>query len=312
MFLTSYLPAARAKLGIDVDDVQAVKPDIIYARGSGWGAEGPMRNVGGYDLASAWASSGIAYKTIQLDARRRPDGPLPQPPAFYDLQGGNTIAGAIGTALFKRERTGEGSVIDVSLMNVGMWSIAPDLVSAPYISELMKISRDRPRQPDHQLVPHVRRSLDLPRVPPGRPVLGRAVRRARSARPDRRRALRDMGVRYVHRAECVADLDAIFGARTLAEWMETLQDFSGVWAPVLNFQELHEHPQVEPNGFLPTVTGLDGKDFRLVAPPMHFDGEPTVPAGPAPELGQHTELVLLDAGLDWDEISAARESGALG
>ncbi|GMU77452.1 MAG: CoA transferase [Acidimicrobiia bacterium] len=312
VFLTSYLPAAREKLGIDVTDIQAVKPDIVYARGSGWGAEGPMRNVGGYDLASAWASSGMAFKTTQLMHGDAPDGPLPQPPAFYDLQGGSAIAGAIGTALFKRERTGEGSVIDVALMNVGMWTTAPDLVSAPYISELMKISRTDPGNP----ITNWYRTAD------DRWIYLVCLQADRFwgelcgllGRPDLidDERYRDMGVRYVHRAECVADLDAIFGARTLAEWMETLKEFSGVWAPVLNFQELHEHPQVVPNGFLPTVTGLDGKDFRLVAPPMHFDGEPTVPAGPAPELGQHTELVLLDAGLDWDEISAARESGALG
>jgi formyl-CoA transferase len=118
--------------------------------------------------------------------------------------------------------------------------------------------------------------------------------------------------RYEHRRECVAELDATFAARTLEEWTQRLERFSGVWAPFIDFEEIHRHRQVEPNGFLPTVTGLDGVDFRLVAPPMHFDGHHTTPAGPAPELGQHTELVLLDAGLDWDEITAARDSGALG
>jgi formyl-CoA transferase len=70
--------------------------------------------------------------------------------------------------------------------------------------------------------------------------------------------------------------------------------------------------QIEPNGFLPSVTGQDGVEFRLVSPPMHFDEEPTRPAGPAPELGQHTETVLTDVGLDWDAITSLRERGGLG
>jgi formyl-CoA transferase len=81
---------------------------------------------------------------------------------------------------------------------------------------------------------------------------------------------------------------------------------------VLSFKEIHEHRQVAANGFLPSVTGNDGLEFRLVAPPMHFDGEHSAPAGPAPELGQHTEEVLLDAGLAWDAISQARDDGVLG
>jgi formyl-CoA transferase len=306
VFLTSYLPEARTKLGIDVPDIQAVKPDIIYARGSGWGPEGPMANTGGFDAAAAWASSGMGYK--MTDER----GPKPQPPAFYDLQGGNTIAGAIGIALFHRERTGQGSVIDVSLMNVGLWTMAPDIVAAPYVKDFMKISREEPGNP----LTNWYRTADDRWI---MLVVLQADRYWREfcdviERPDLvdDPRYRDAMARYEHRRECVAELDATFAARTLEEWTQRLERFSGVWAPFLDFDEVHRHRQVEPNGFLPTVTGLDGVDFRLVAPPMHFDGHHTTPAGPAPELGQHTEFVLLDAGLDWDEITAARESGALG
>jgi formyl-CoA transferase len=307
VFLTSYLPAARAKLGIDVDDVRAVKPDIIYAKRSGWGAEGPMADAGGYDLAAAWGSCGLAFKLTD-----GPVGPKPQPPAFYDLQGGNTIAGAIGVALFRRERTGEGSVIDVSLMNVGLWTMAPDIVAAPYADELIRTERTDPANP----IANWYRTADdrwlyLVCLQADRfwselcGVIGRE-----DLADDPR--FTDMAVRYEHRKECVAELDAVFATRTLPEWIERFEGFTGVWAPVLSFKEIHEHRQVAANGFLPSVTGNDGLEFRLVAPPMHFDGEHSAPAGPAPELGQHTEEVLLDAGLAWDAISQARDDGVLG
>ena len=93
---------------------------------------------------------------------------------------------------------------------------------------------------------------------------------------------------------------------------ERLDGFSGVWAPVLKPSELADHPQTGPNDFMPTLTTAGGVDFRLVASPMRFDDQPTVPQGAAPELGQHTEEILLETGLDWDEIGRLREVGALG
>jgi crotonobetainyl-CoA:carnitine CoA-transferase CaiB-like acyl-CoA transferase len=120
------------------------------------------------------------------------------------------------------------------------------------------------------------------------------------------------GVRFVNREECVRVIDSVFGSVTLDEWRKRLVGFSGVWAPVLDVKEVHNHPQVEPNGMLPKLTDNDGIEFRIVASPMSFDEEPTVPQGAAPELGQDTEMILLEAGMDWDEINAVREAGGLG
>jgi formyl-CoA transferase len=307
VFLTSYLPELREKLRIDVADLRATNPEIIYVRGSGWGSRGPMRNTGGYDLAAAWATSGMANHLM-----REKDGPAPMPAAFFDLQGGNTIAGAIAVALFKRERTGEPSIVDVSLMNVGMWTMSPGIVSAPYLARPTTIIRTEPGNP----ITNWYETQD------GRWIYLVLLQADRFwgelcnilERPDLIDDPRycDARVRFQHRRECVAELDRTFARRTLADWKERLRKLSGVWAPAITYREIHEHPQVEPNGFLPTVTGHDGMEFRLVSPAMHFDEVSTTPAGPAPELGQDTESVLMDAGLDWDQIAKLRERGGLG
>ena len=121
----------------------------------------------------------------------------------------------------------------------------------------------------------------------------------------------DVQARAANAEACIRELDATFATRTFAEWCDTLAGFSGVWAPALRPLEVREHAQVRANGYLAAGASTSGDDYLLPAPPVQF-GEPVTPAGPAPELGQHTEEVLLELGLDWDEIADRRASGALG
>ena len=92
---------------------------------------------------------------------------------------------------------------------------------------------------------------------------------------------------------CIAEIEATFLTRSLADWRTRLEGFTGVWAAALTPAEVHEHVQVEANGYLPELTSQEGARFRLPAPPMQFGGEAPAPRGPAPELGQHTEEILL-------------------
>jgi crotonobetainyl-CoA:carnitine CoA-transferase CaiB-like acyl-CoA transferase len=306
VFLTSNLAPIRKKLAIEVEDVRAANPDIIYVRGTGWGNEGPMADVGGYDLACGWATSGMAFKMTREE-------PLPQPPAFFDLQGANTIAGAIGMALYKRARTGETSVIDVSLMHVAMWAMSPDIVGAPFLGDVSGMG-DRAKSPNP--------IVNLYGTKDGRWIYFVCLQPDRFwaelcgllGRPDLATDERylDGAARFQNRVECIRELDAIFGSMDLHEVQSALSTFTGVWAPVLRPTELHSHIQAEVNGFLPLVHATQGDDFRLVAAPMHFSGAVTAPPGPAPELGQHTEELLLETGLSWDEISQLRGAGAFG
>jgi formyl-CoA transferase len=307
VFLTSYLPAARAKLRLTVEDLRRANPRIIYAAGSGWGARGPMADTGGFDLAAAWASASMAFKMS-----RDGEEPMYQPAAFFDLQGSNTIAGAIGMALFRRERAQEPTEIDVSLLQVGMWALSPDIMAAPVVGSITPPPRAQAPNP---LVNSYRtgdgRWLYLVCLQSDRHWLELCdlLERPDLAADER---FADMIGRATNAAACVAELDATFARAPLAEWVPRLASFTGVWAPVSTPAEVHEHVQVAANGFLPEVTANDGSTYRLPAPPMQFGGEAPVPRSPAPELGQHTEEVLLELGRDWDEISALRAAGALG
>src|SRR5499426_1805358 len=120
VFLTNKLPSVRTKLAIDVDDIRAHNPDIIYVRGTGQGERGPDADKGSYDSLAYWARAGVAM------GAKRPEYdlmPVPPAPGFGDSIGGMAIAGGILGALFHRERTGQGTVVDVSLFGTGLWAM---------------------------------------------------------------------------------------------------------------------------------------------------------------------------------------------
>src|SRR5436305_1145305 len=120
IFLTNKLPRVRKKLKIDLDDVRAHNPQIIYVRGTGQGERGPDADKGSYDALAFWARSGVAMGVMKEDYA---EVPVPPAPGFGDSIGAMTIAGGMMGALFHRERTGEATVVDVSLLGTGMWAM---------------------------------------------------------------------------------------------------------------------------------------------------------------------------------------------
>ena len=127
VFLTSYLQPTRRKLGLDIDDVRTVNPSIVYGCGTGQGPLGEEADKGGYDSISFWARGGVAA-TVTPPGVERPVG---QPGgAFGDSLSGMALAGGIAAALLRRERTGEGAIVDVALLGTAMWSLQMSIVGA--------------------------------------------------------------------------------------------------------------------------------------------------------------------------------------
>jgi crotonobetainyl-CoA:carnitine CoA-transferase CaiB-like acyl-CoA transferase len=310
VFLTNFLPQTLSRLKIDVDSLRARNPRIIYVRGTGQGVRGPHSHKGGYDGASYWARGGIADALTPADR----DWPLGQgSPGFGDLNGGMTIAGAISAALFSRERTGEAPVVDVSLLAMAMWTMSP-LVVASKLFGLNRIPSGPRTQNPNPLVNMYRtkddRFLTLMMLESDRwwPDLCQHLDRPDLADDPR---FVDAAARSEHREECITTLDEIFGQRTLDEWKDKLETAGGVWAPVQSVRELHDDPQAVANGYLQDVTADDGTtSFTLVANPVQFNELPP-DLRRAPEHGEHTEDLLLELGVGWEDIARFKESGAI-
>ncbi len=119
VFMTNFLGEARTRLQIEPADIFARNPKIIYARGTSHGPIGPDANVGGFDSVSYWGRTGMAVASMPADY----DYPITIPgPAFGDSQCGTALAGGIAAALYQRERTQRGCVVDVSLLGAALWA----------------------------------------------------------------------------------------------------------------------------------------------------------------------------------------------
>ena len=310
VFLTNFLPDARKKLKIDVDDVRTVNPGLVYARGSAYGPLGADAGTGGYDMTGFWSRAGGAMGSTPCDL----DGVVPQPgPAYGDSIGGMTIAGGIAAALFERERTGHARVVDISLLGVGVWASGV-AVNAALISGQPWVTNPAGANvtPNNPLVGFYRTSDDrymAMSMLQGFRYFAEFCRRVGlpELAADERFASHELLSSNAPAA--IRLLRKVIGAQPLDHWRKALEGFSGQWAPVQNSAEVAADPQVRANGNIVEIE-QDGESFDLVASPVLFD-ETALNLRPMPEFSADTEELILELGGDWDRILALKESGAI-
>ncbi len=308
VFVTNLLPDSRKRLGVDIDDIRARNPRIVYARGHGYGSKGEQANRGGFDLAAFFSRGGIADAYTSSDEGAYP--PV-QRPAFGDVVAGFAIASGIVGALFKRERTGETSVVDVSLLNMAMWQLAPDIVGAGVTGQnVPRFQLDESPNPGVGFFPTSDgRHLVFVLLQADRFWSDFCTRMGREDLITDER-FTDQRVRFVHRKECIAEIREAFSQHPLAYWQEKYADFDGVWDVVQSALDIHSDPQALANGYLPRMTDNNGNEFVVVDSPVQFDERPNA-SRPAPDHGEHTDQILQELGLDWDRIITLKTSGAV-
>jgi formyl-CoA transferase len=308
VFMTNMREDARAKMGIDPDDLMALNPRLIYASGTGYGPRGPMALTRGFDYPSSWCRSGSAF--VQTPANGDP--PPGQPGSVGDLNGGSTLAGAVAAALFRRERTGRGAVIDHALYLIGIYIMSQSLISASL--GWKATGRPAPRAEAADPANNIYRTKD------GRwlvlcllydqwwPDLVRTLHRDEWLSDPR---YADPAARAANNVALIAEMDAIFATRTLAEWETELASLEGVWSPLKSPEEVIEDTQALENGFVTPVSFDDGGYYLAGASPAQFDGRPIGTLRAAPEHARDTVDVLHEIGLDDGQIAAMRDRGII-
>jgi crotonobetainyl-CoA:carnitine CoA-transferase CaiB-like acyl-CoA transferase len=306
VFLTSFLPDSRQRLHIDVEDIRAVNPRIIYARGSALGPRGPESDKGGYDMTAFWARASTAASATPAGF----DGMISAPaPAYGDTISGTNLAGGIVAALFKRERTGEPSIVDVSLLGSGVWAMGQAIAVSQRVGKAFQApamgGHGSPTNPLSGLYRTAdNRYVAFVMLQPARFWADVCVHIGRPDLADDPRFATAESI-GAHTQEAVALLREVFATKTLAQWSERFSTLAGPWAPVQDTLQIGDDLQVRANGYIQTAGEL-----QLAASPVQFDI--TAPdLTPAPEFAAQTEEILQELGLDWDRILALKAAGAV-
>ena len=300
VFLTNKLPRVRKKLKIEPEDLRAQNPQIIYVAGTGQGERGPDADKGSYDSLAFWYRPGVALGVKPGDSDRIPG---PPGPGFGDSIGAMTIAGGIMGALFHRERTGEATTVDISLLGTGLWAMG----QAVALSLLMNQAWTAPPAAAMSRNPLVSiyetkdgRHVSLCCLQAGRywAEFCEIIDRPELATDPR---FAEHAALMEHGAEAVTILTDVFAQAALDEWRERLEPFTGQWTVVQNTSEAAADPQSVANGYLQECRTASGSPFKLVTAPVQYDEQPAGPAR-APEFNEHGDAILTELGLDWDTI----------
>ncbi|MEV1063949.1 CoA transferase [Streptomyces sp. NPDC050263] len=307
VFLTNLRPGALDRLGLGAEELGRRFPRLVYARGHGYGVRGPDADRAGYDSSAFWAQGGMAHVLTPPER----EYPISQRGAMGDRNGAMALAFGVAGALLRRERTGEGSVVDVSLLATAMWTLSSDVLSA--------LAGGQPRGVSGR-GGSVNPLVGAYRTRDGRHIqlvflqgdrywreFCELIDRGDLATDPR---FVDLRARGENREACVAELEAEFARRTFEEWKDLLARIDAPWAPVQAVEELLTDPQVLANDYLGEVELEDGESYAMPTVPVQFDERPPT-LRRAPEHGEHTESVLLELGYGWADIVGLKDAGVI-
>ena len=306
VFVTNLMQGRRERYGLTYDELIQHRSDLIHVNVTGYGSEGPDRNRPGYDYAAFWARSGIMGLLGEPT-----EAPPPQRGGMGDHTTALLVAGSVAMALLHRQRSGEGQELDISLHNTGLWVLGLDVQAALAGRPLPKNSRRSVNNPiwnhyrtrDDRWIMLVMLVSDM-----YWPRFCRAIGREEMENDPR---FSSFASRTDNREELIAMLDNVFAQRTLAEWAGPLDEQGLIWAPAETLEEVIANPQTHARQPFAKIDHPTHGAVEYIDTPVKFSKSQVGVRGPAPELGQHTEEVLLEAGYDWDEIARLREDAVI-
>jgi crotonobetainyl-CoA:carnitine CoA-transferase CaiB-like acyl-CoA transferase len=277
-------PAVLKKVGADYETLKRINPKIISCSVSGFGQDGPDRDLPAYDL-TIQARGGAMGITGEKDG-----APVRMGLPMGDLGGGLFAAYAIAAALFDRERTGQGRRLDISLLDCQA-SLLTYMATYHSIGGLIP----KPQGSSHEiLIPYQSfKAKDLYLVvacPTEKfwQALCRALGREDLASHPH---FKDAFQRIVHRQELYQILQEIFLTKTVDEWMEVLRREDVPSAPVNTLDRVMQDPQLLHRNMVAEVGHPAGGSFKVMGNPVKAEGAEEVLRHP-PALGEHTEEIL--------------------
>jgi len=305
ILVTNMRASAVDKLGINYESVKKINPRLFYAQNTGFGLKGPDRDRRAFDDTAFWIRSGI------MSTLGEPQGPpTPLRGSMGDLSTAIFLVCAILTAIIARDKSGIGQKIDISLMGSGMWVAGDDMQRRLIFGEpetnpkLARESTTNPFRNTYQTKDNRWVFFMMLQTDRFWPSVCKAIEREDLAEDPR---FDSHQKRVANSPLIISMLDEAIATKTLAEWKERFEQYDLIWEAETTIPEVLADPQVSANNFVDEVDHPSGKPIQIVSLPFKFSETPIGPRRAAPELGQHTEEVLLEIGYDWNQLSKLKE-----
>ena len=314
VFIQNFRKGVAERLGLGYDVLREINPRLIYASGSGYGTLGPDAESPALD-AAAQARSGLMFATA-------PDGaePYPVQGVIGDQIGGITLALGVLAALAARSIHGVGQRVDVSHLSSSIWlqglAVSMGLLTRHKPDSEINLSRNPPRTDAYNPLANYYKCAD------GRWIMLANFQADRYWRPlasalglerladDPRFA--DTTARGENRHALIALLDETFAQKPYAEWARILSESGDfIFSPVQTLRELPDDPQVAANDYITSLNHPALGEIQLANHPIRYSETPARIQTAAPELGQHTEEILLEMGYGWEDIARLQGAGAI-
>jgi crotonobetainyl-CoA:carnitine CoA-transferase CaiB-like acyl-CoA transferase len=307
ILLTNLIAGRRAKYGLSADEVRARHPRVIHVSVTGYGTSGPDAGRPGFDYSAFWARSGIMSLV----------GHPGQPPVLSRVAQGdhttgmNALAASLA-ALRVRDQTGEGQVVEVTLQQTGVYTIATDFARALASGRQPGVfDRERPTNPMHNTYPtRDGRWLLLVHMTPDPywPRLCRALGLSEWENDDQLATMQQRGRRS---EELAGAIERRFREHDLAYWAEKLDDHGLIWAPMVELPDVARDPQLREVGAFQEVPHAAGA-FETVGVPFTVRGAGIGIRRAAPTAGEHTTEVLTECGVSGEEMTDLAAGGVFG
>jgi len=307
VFATNYEVPLLEAMRADYDTLSKLNPKLVYALLTGYGTVGPDRYKPGYDYPAFWARSGMMDRVAAPDT-----DPRPLRPAAGDSTASLAIAGAIATALLARERTGVGQRVALNLYQIGVWAIGWDIEAALHMG--VEIDQWDRRTVNNALWNCYQAKdgkwviLVMPQTDRFWPTFCEAA-----GRPDLAEDPRfDSHVKRIQERQTLIPLvSEIVAAKTADEWEQISQEYGLVLGKMYSPLDVVNDPQAWENDFFAETDHPIAGRIKLLQSPMRFSDTPASVRSCAPELGQHTEAVLLELGYTWDDVAGLKNRGVI-
>lgn len=305
IFASNYSMDVLTKFGLDYDSLKDRFPGLVHFVLTGYGSRGPKANDRGYDYVAAWSYGGMMDMVSS-----GPDNPPPiSRPGMMDIVASAHITSGLLAALYYKQKTGKGQGLELSLYHTAAWTLGLDVQTALFGYPQPKW--DRKRAPNPMYTSYRCKDRWCMMCHPTQEYWDpfcKAIGKMEWI-DDPRYAT--MESREQHAEELVALLDGIIASKTWKEWEKEFRAHDLIVSGNQTIAEILNDEQAIINNFFTDIEHPVMDKARLLNSPVQFSNTPAKITGAAPQLGAHTEEVLLAAGYTWEQLATLKEEGAV-